>query len=148
MSFFLVFLAIVLIGATVWAGAGRRRRIFRRGPSADVQNDRLKAGSLLYGGFDQPVANLPPVLLPAEAAPDDVDRIRFSLGLRGYRMDQVDQVLDELRDQLAANQEEMERLRIRLLEAERPRAAALPVAEPEPEGSTAKTDPSGAEGEV
>ena len=53
-------------------------------------------------GFDQPVANLPPVLLPAEAEPSDVDRLRFAVGLRGYRMDQVDQVLDELRDQLAA----------------------------------------------
>ncbi len=36
------------------------------------------------------------------AEPADVDRLRFAVGLRGYRMDQVDQVLDELRDQLAA----------------------------------------------
>ena len=42
------------------------------------------------------------MLLPAEAEPSDVDRLRFAVGLRGYRMDQVDQVLDELRDQLAA----------------------------------------------
>ena len=56
----------------------------------------------LDDGFDQPVANLPPVLLPADAEPADVDRLRFAVGLRGYRMDQVDQVLDELRDQLAA----------------------------------------------
>jgi DivIVA domain-containing protein len=151
-SFFLVFLAIVLIGATAWAGAGGRHGIFRRRRSAvgvkndGAHNDGLKAGGLLDGGFEQPVANLPPVLLPAEAAPDDVDRIRFSLGLRGYRMDQVDQVLDELRDQLAAKQEEMERLRTLLLEAERPRAAVVPVVEPEPEESATETDPSGAEG--
>ncbi|MGX9900328.1 DivIVA domain-containing protein [Arthrobacter sp. SA17] len=47
------------------------------------------------------MASLPPVLLPAHPKPSDVDHIRFALGLRGYRMDQVDQVLDELRDELA-----------------------------------------------
>ncbi|PTT67519.1 hypothetical protein DBR22_08750 [Arthrobacter sp. HMWF013] len=73
----------------------------------------------MFGGFEQPPANLPPVLLPAEAAPADIDRIRFSLGLRGYRMDQVDQVLDELRDQLAAKDEEVARLRARLADADR-----------------------------
>jgi DivIVA domain-containing protein len=119
-SFFLVFLAIVLIGATVWAGAGGPSGIFRRGRTgAGLLDDEL-----LSGGFEQPVANLPPVLLPAEAAPADVDRLRFSLGLRGYRMDQVDQVLDELRDQLAAKNQEVERLRQLVLEAGRSRPAA------------------------
>lgn len=157
-SFFLVFLAIVLIGATVWAGAGNRHGVFRRGRSADGANiganvsansGRLGAGGLLDGGFEQPVANLPPVLLPAEAAPDDIDRIRFSLGLRGYRMDQVDQVLDELRDQLAAKQEEVERLRARLLleaEGSEPAAApVVPVLQAGPEESSAKTEPGATE---
>jgi DivIVA domain-containing protein len=148
-SFFLVFLAIVLIGATVWAGAGGRHGVFRRVRSADGANSsRLEAGGLWDGGFEQPVANLPPVLLPAEAVPDDVDRIRFSLGLRGYRMDQVDQVLDELRDQLAAKQEEVERLRARLLEAEGSEPAGapeVPILESGPEESSAKTEPGAAE---
>ncbi|MET3718200.1 DivIVA domain-containing protein [Arthrobacter sp. UYEF21] len=127
MSFFLVFLAVVLIGATLWAGAGGRRRIlgrFRRGTKSDAapadDDDEAPGAGLLYAGFTQPPANLPPVLLPANAAPDDVDRVRFSLGLRGYRMDQVDQVLDELRDQLAAKDTELGQLRTRLLNAERP----------------------------
>jgi DivIVA domain-containing protein len=142
-SFFLVFLAIVLIGATLWAGTGGRRgilRSFRRGggpadgaPAAgtgtagadtagmDTAGATVPERGLLTGGFEQPPANLPPVLLPAAAAPADIDRVRFSLGLRGYRMDQVDQVLDELRDQLAAKDEEVARLRTRLLEAERAR---------------------------
>ena len=171
-SFFLVFLAIVLIGATLWAGTGGPRGILRRfrrngapddgapaaetdpattdpagpdptttnpaGPDPTTTNPAgpdpattVSAGTdlaergLLTGGFEQPPANLPPVLLPAEASPADIDRIRFSLGLRGYRMDQVDQVLDELRDQLAAKDEEVARLRARLLETER-------VARPEP----------------
>jgi DivIVA domain-containing protein len=112
-SFFLVFLAIVLVAAVVWAGAGGHAGVLRRGRSGGVR-DR----GLLDGGFEQPVPNLPPVLLPADAAPADVDRVRFSLGLRGYRMDQVDQVLDDLRDQLAAKREEVEQLKARLLDAQ------------------------------
>ena len=95
MSFFLVFLAIALVGAAFLLGTGRASSFRAR--------RRTGAGELraLDDGFDQPVANLPPVLLPAEAEPADVDRLRFAVGLRGYRMDQVDQVLDDLRDQLA-----------------------------------------------
>ena len=106
MSFFLVFLAIVLIGATALIGtdigAGLLRRKRARAPLA---------GAGFCDGFDDPVASLPPVLLPDDATPADVDHVRFALGLRGYRMDQVDQVLDELRDQLAAKNAEIEALR-------------------------------------
>lgn len=96
MSFFLIFLAIALVGAAFLLGTGRAPRFFHGRRGADAGEPRV-----LDDGFDQPVANLPPVLLPAEAEPADVDRLRFAIGLRGYRMDQVDQVLDELRDQLA-----------------------------------------------
>ncbi|MFN3922546.1 MAG: DivIVA domain-containing protein [Pseudarthrobacter sp.] len=104
MSFFLVFLAIGLVGAVFWVGLGLRSGRKGNGPLP----------VLLDGGFEQPPANLPPVLLPAQAAPEDVDRVRFSLGLRGYRMDQVDQVLDELRDQFASKQEEINALQAEL----------------------------------
>ena len=50
--------------------------------------------------------------LPAHPSAEDVDALRFSLGLRGYRMDEVDLVLDRLRDELAARD-----LRIAELEA-------------------------------
>ena len=104
-SFFLVFLAIVLIGVTAVIGTDLGARILRRKrPTSMVFDD----------GFEEPVASLPPVLLPAEAKPADVDRVRFSLGLRGYRMDQVDQVLDELRDQLASKDAEIAGLRAHL----------------------------------
>jgi len=104
-SFFLVFLAIVLIGVTAVIGTDLGARIFRRNrPGSTVFDD----------GFDEPVASLPPVLLPAEAKPADVDHVRFALGLRGYRMDQVDQVLDELRDQLAFKDAEIAGLRAHL----------------------------------
>ena len=39
--------------------------------------------------------------MPYVSAPSDIARIRFSLGLRGYRMDQVDEVLDRLAAALA-----------------------------------------------
>jgi DivIVA domain-containing protein len=111
-SFFLVFLAIGLVGAVFWVGLGRRAGRTGNGPLP----------VLLDGGFEQPPANLPPVLLPAQAAPEDVDRVRFSLGLRGYRMDQVDQVLDDLRDQLASKQDEIDGLRAELLALQEARA--------------------------
>lgn len=93
MSFFLIFLAIVLIGVAVLLGTGLAPKIFRSARGG---------GQPCADGFDEPVASLPPVLLPENAGPSDVDRLRFAVGLRGYRMDQVDQVLDELRDQIAA----------------------------------------------
>ncbi|UZX03980.1 DivIVA domain-containing protein [Arthrobacter sp. CDRTa11] len=135
MSYFLVFLAIVLIGVAAWAGAGGKAgTLFSRtrtgtGGSTGLPDEGHSDRGLLDGGFEQPVANLPPVLLPAEANPADVDRVRFSLGLRGYRMDQVDQVLDELRDQLAAKEAELERLRTRLLEAEQSQRASAGAAD-------------------
>lgn len=93
-SFFLVFLAIAVVGAVLFLGTGMAR-------------SSRNAGA----GLDEPVPNLPPVLLPAGAKASDVDRVRFALGLRGYRMDQVDEVLDELRDQLTAQEREIARLK-------------------------------------
>ena len=104
MSFFLVFLAVLLIGAVLWASVGARPG---KGAGRPLP-------ALLDAGVEEPPANLPPVLLPANAAPRDVDSVRFALGLRGYRMDQVDQVLDELRDQLAESRHEVETLKARL----------------------------------
>lgn len=46
----------------------------------------------------EPLPSLPPVVLPEEQeiAAQDIKDIRFAVGLRGYRTDQVDQVLDRL----------------------------------------------------
>ncbi|MDQ6752810.1 MAG: DivIVA domain-containing protein [Actinomycetota bacterium] len=90
MSYFLIFLAVAVAGAVALYVVGLKR------PAADTENGALS------DGLAEPVANLPPVLLPEAPQPEDVDRLRFSLGLRGYRMDQVDEVLDLLRDQLAS----------------------------------------------
>ena len=104
MSYFLVFLAVALLGVTVFFGTGIGSKFRNRSAVSNVLED----------GFDEPVASLPPVLLPAHPKPSDVDHLRFALGLRGYRMDQVDQVLDELRDELAGKDAEIARLRAAL----------------------------------
>ena len=101
MSFFLVFVAIVLAAVAILVGTDLAPRVFRRRTGEQPFED----------GFDEPVASLPAVLLPADAEPADVDRIRFAVGVRGYRMDQVDQVLDELRDQIARKDREIAGLR-------------------------------------
>ena len=45
----------------------------------------------------------PDLALPAgELRADDVAEVRFSLALRGYRMDEVDEVLERLAAELAA----------------------------------------------
>lgn len=100
MTYLLVFLAVLLIGAVAFFLVGQRRR--ETGfitATADPANPSL-GSALLDDGLAAPVPNLPPVLLPEHPEPDDVDRVRFSLGLRGYRMDQVDQVLDQLAAEL------------------------------------------------
>lgn len=104
-SYFLIFLAVVVIAAAAFYVVG----LNKPGATADIYQDAMA----------QPVANLPPVLLPKAPVSADVDRLRFSLGLRGYRMDQVDEVLDHLRDELAAKD-----LRIAELEAGAPEAEA------------------------
>lgn len=87
MSYFLIFLAVMLAAAVAAYVVG-----LKRPDESEIYQDGLMA----------PVKGLPPVLLPQEPEPADVDKLRFSLGLRGYRMDQVDEVLDRLRDELAA----------------------------------------------
>lgn len=54
-------------------------------------------------GLERPVNDRSPSGLPDGAlTADDVERVTFSGALRGYRMDEVDAVLDRLRDELAA----------------------------------------------
>ncbi|SEF03998.1 DivIVA domain-containing protein [Arthrobacter alpinus] len=98
MTYFLIFLAVMVAAAAALYVVG----LNKSAADAPIYEDALAA----------PVANLPPVLLPGTPMPADVDRLRFSLGLRGYRMDQVDEVLDRLRDELAGKN-----LRIAELEA-------------------------------
>jgi DivIVA domain-containing protein len=70
------------------------------------------AAGRIRGGLDEPVSSLPYRGLPASpVVPVDLERLRFSPALRGYRMDEVDSVLDRLAEELRRRDEELERLR-------------------------------------
>ncbi|WP_082057071.1 DivIVA domain-containing protein [Psychromicrobium lacuslunae] len=110
MTYLLVFVAVLVVGATAFFLIGQRRReTGRAATSVDPANPSL-GSAFLDDGLAAPVPNLPPVLLPEHPAPEDVDRVRFSLGLRGYRMDQVDQVLDQLAAELKVKEQHIAEL--------------------------------------
>ncbi|MHA7153736.1 DivIVA domain-containing protein [Arthrobacter sp. TMN-50] len=93
MSIFLVLVAIVVLGASAFAVMGRQ-------PAADRTTHHKPASGPLTG-LVEPTPSLPAVLLPADPEAADVAEIRFALALRGYRMDQVDEVLEALAAALA-----------------------------------------------
>lgn len=78
------------------------------------------AAGVVRGGLEDPATTLPDLLLPEDSlrGPDLTD-VRFSLGLRGYRMDEVDEVLDRAAAELAARDEEISRLREQLEQSRR-----------------------------
>jgi DivIVA domain-containing protein len=69
------------------------------------------AAGKVRGGLAEPTSTLPEIDLPTEPlATRDVDAIRFSVGFRGYRMDEVDEVLDRLGLELGAREEQIREL--------------------------------------
>ncbi|WP_247826662.1 DivIVA domain-containing protein [Arthrobacter antioxidans] len=118
MTIFLVILAVLLVGGTALLASGRPLPVLLRRPGAAVRADPAArpAGGGAGGGLGlvEPVAGLPPVLLPEKPSAPDVDAVRFGLGLRGYRMDQVDEVLDRLAAALAERDAVIGELRSRL----------------------------------
>jgi len=83
------------------------------------------------GELPETVPDRAPLALPDDRAMgrEDVDGVRFAVGLRGYRMDEVDDVLDRL-----AAEVDQRDARISELEA---RLAARGVARPEPHDPSA-----------
>lgn len=90
MTLLLVFLAIAVLGLVAVLAAGR----LRTGPVSDAVSTAVQ-------GLAEPDPRLPPVLLPANPGAADIQRLRLSVALRGYRMDQVDAVFDRLAGALA-----------------------------------------------
>jgi len=100
-------------------------------------------GWLAIGGgghMSEPVPDRPDLALPNEGMLErtDVDRVRFSVGARGYRMDEVDDVLDRL-----AHEIELREQRIAELEGRAPR----PGLSGEVEGEDADAEPASTETE-
>ena len=79
MSFVLLLAVLGVLAGVVLVAAGRASGL----PAADP--DRSPTG----------------VLPPGDVSARDVERLRFSLAFRGYRMDEVDDVLDRLTSELA-----------------------------------------------
>lgn len=100
MSFFLVFIAILVAGAIAWYAVDAARGTGGRTPEADDASSGRPAEAHVPEGLEEPLTGLPPVLLPEHPNPEDVDNVRFALAFRGYRMDQVDEVLARLRDRI------------------------------------------------
>ena len=101
-------------------------------------------GWLAIGGgghMSEPMPDRPDLALPNEGMLErtDVDRVRFSVGARGYRMDEVDDVLDRL-----AHEIELREQRIAELEGRAPRQAASPEAVREDEAEAAQSEPASA----
>jgi DivIVA domain-containing protein len=78
-------------------------------------------GSLPDAERDRLAAHLP---LERPLTRADVDEVRFPMGVRGYRMDEVDDVLDRLGTELAHRD-------VRIAELEEALAAALDSAAPD-----------------
>lgn len=120
MSSFLVFLAIALAGGLAWyaVDVGRASSRAGAGPSTDrtaeadsgaeagreagaeAGRDSARPAPWTPRGLEEPPTGLPPVFLPEHPNPEDVDAVRFALAFRGYRMDQVDEVMARLRDRI------------------------------------------------
>lgn len=90
-SLFLLLLAVGLVVAVAAVAAGRIRGGLEEAPTSRP--------------FHPP--------LSGRVVPSDVDALRFSSALRGYRMEEVDAALDALRDALAERDAELAELRRR-----------------------------------
>jgi DivIVA domain-containing protein len=100
---FWVQLVVVLavLGGIAWVAAGR-------------------GGGITPAYSDRPDLALPP---SAPLGRSDVDSVRFTVGLRGYRMDEVDEVLDRLAFEIAERDAYIAELRGTSDEAEQPEQA-------------------------
>lgn len=111
MSFFLVFVAIALAGGLAWFAVDVGRASRKGGGDAGPVPE----------GLEEPPTGLPPVFLPEHPNPEDVDAVRFALAFRGYRMDQVDEVLARLRDRIGVQSALIHALTEQLKSARGPR---------------------------
>lgn len=92
---------------------------------------------VVVGRFDATLPDaapdLPPLALPDSRPLEqaDVDGVRFGVGMRGYRMDEVDDVLDRLGREVADRDLRIAELEQRLAARGVPRGDALGFDQPE-----------------
>ncbi|MFC7860575.1 DivIVA domain-containing protein [Arthrobacter koreensis] len=100
----LAFLAIAAVGAAALFAAGRT------GPRRGGTTAALRIPDLAAVP-GEPDPRLPPVLLPDHPDAADIADLRFSVALRGYRMDEVDEVLARLAQALLERDAALAQLR-------------------------------------
>lgn len=83
-----------------------------------------------YDPMSEPVSSVADPGLPDVVHPGDVDNLRFDTALRGYRIDQVDEVLDRLRDRIGEQETMIRALRADASAASRPPTAASTDTDP------------------
>lgn len=90
---------------------------------------------------------------PGELVAEDLDRARFTVALRGYRMDEVDRVLADMQDALADRDRRIAALELRARSEPPAAAPAQPdarsepaLADPAPTAAEAASAPTGADG--
>lgn len=92
MDLLLLLLAVGLVGVVAAVATGRVR-----------------------GGLDEPARGRPDRAMPeGPLSGRDVERVRFNLAVRGYRMDEVDDALDRLQQELDARDARIATLTARL----------------------------------
>ncbi|MEO7070692.1 MAG: DivIVA domain-containing protein [Nostocoides sp.] len=74
----------------------------------------LVTSRLPYDPMSEAVSSANDPGLPEAPHARDVDGVRFDFAVRGYRMDQVDDVLDALRNRLAEQEADLAVLRSRM----------------------------------
>ncbi|MCU1678335.1 MAG: hypothetical protein JWM93_3093 [Frankiales bacterium] len=74
----------------------------------------------------------PPILPADKVNPADLESLRFTMALRGYRMDEVDAVLDRLSTELSVRDAEISRLRASISGPALDPAPLEPDAAPDP----------------
>lgn len=106
----------------------------------------IAVGWIAVGGGGH--MSLPQPDRPDPAVPDtgllgrgDVDKVRFSVGARGYRMDEVDDILDRLAYEIDVRERRIEEL-------EGHSGARAQVEPGEQQGPAGPGEPGGAEGRI
>jgi DivIVA domain-containing protein len=109
-------LQILVVLAVVAAVAAVAAEVWRHGDTGPGDGaESTEAHGESEVGLPEPTSSVPLLRLPADRLTgQDVDRLRFSVGLRGYRMDEVDHVLDRVSAELRSRQAELDELRERL----------------------------------
>ncbi len=73
------------------------------------------AAGRIGGGLQEPARSRPDHALPPGPLTDaDLGSVRFNVGLRGYRMDEVDVVLDRAQAEIRARDAQIAELTLRL----------------------------------